>query len=91
MDKFDSDDRLFVFDAEKWDRICEADYCLPEEPSVTEVNNGINAYQCQLEIWGSKVTLIAPRIFTAGKDHKPQLIPSLNMQSAACISMTTRW
>ena len=24
-----------------------------------------NAYQCQLEIWGSKATLIAPRIFTA--------------------------
>lgn len=27
-----------------------------------------NAYQCQLEIWGSKMTLIAPRIFTAGAD-----------------------
>lgn len=33
-----------------------------------------NAYQCQLEVWGSKVTLIAPRIFTAGADFKPQLI-----------------
>lgn len=33
-----------------------------------------NAYQCQLEVWGSKATLIAPRIFTAGADFKPQLI-----------------
>lgn len=33
-----------------------------------------NAYQCQLEIWGSKATLIAPRIFTAGADIKPKLI-----------------
>ena len=33
-----------------------------------------NAYQCQLEIWGSKATLIAPRIFTAGADLKPKLI-----------------
>ena len=33
-----------------------------------------NAYQCQLEIWGSKVTLIAPRIFTAGADYEPQII-----------------
>lgn len=33
-----------------------------------------NAYQCQLEIWGSKATLIAPRIFTAGADYQPVLI-----------------
>lgn len=33
-----------------------------------------NAYQCQLEVWGSKTTLIAPRIFTAGSDLQPQLI-----------------
>ncbi len=33
-----------------------------------------NAYQCQLEVWGSKATLIAPRIFTAGVDVKPGLI-----------------
>ena len=32
-----------------------------------------NAYQCQLEVWGSKATLIAPRIFTAGADVKPRL------------------
>lgn len=33
-----------------------------------------NAYQCQLEVWGSKATLIAPRIFTAGVDFFPSLI-----------------
>lgn len=33
-----------------------------------------NAYQCQLEVWGSKATLIAPRIFTAGADFSPPLI-----------------
>lgn len=33
-----------------------------------------NAYQCQLEVWGSKATLIAPRIFTAGPDLKPTVL-----------------
>lgn len=33
-----------------------------------------NAYQCQLEVWGSRQTLIAPRIFTAGDDVHPTLI-----------------
>lgn len=33
-----------------------------------------NAYQCQLEIWGSGATLIAPRIFTAGADFSPHII-----------------
>lgn len=33
-----------------------------------------NAYQCQLEVWGSKATLIAPRIFTAGADFNPQIL-----------------
>jgi len=33
-----------------------------------------NAYQCQLEVWGSKATLIAPRIFTAGADFSPQIV-----------------
>lgn len=32
-----------------------------------------NAYQCQLEVWGSKATLIAPRIFTAGAGYAPTL------------------
>lgn len=33
-----------------------------------------NAYQCQLEVWGSKMLLIAPRIFTAGAEFRPSLI-----------------
>ena len=33
-----------------------------------------NAYQCQLEVWGSRTTLIAPRIFTAGADVRPGFI-----------------
>ncbi len=33
-----------------------------------------NAYQCQLEVWGSLKTVIAPRIFTAGADYSPSLI-----------------
>lgn len=33
-----------------------------------------NAYQCQLEVWGSRMTLLAPRIFTAGPDFEPPLI-----------------
>ena len=33
-----------------------------------------NAYQCQLEVWGSRATLLAPRIFTAGSDFDPPLI-----------------
>ena len=33
-----------------------------------------NAYQCQLEMWGSETTLIAPRIFTAGPDFYPKII-----------------
>lgn len=42
---------------------------------VAQISFGMdNAYQCQLEVWGSKVTLIAPRIFTAGPEFKPVLI-----------------
>lgn len=33
-----------------------------------------NAYQCQLEVWGSKATLIAPRIFTAPDGFSPQVL-----------------
>ena len=42
--------------------------------AVLENKNGLcaqisfgmdNAYQCQLEVWGSRATLIAPRVFTA--------------------------
>lgn len=51
--------------------------------AVLENENGLcaqvsfgmdNAYQCQLEIWGSNATLIAPRIFTAGDGVQPDLI-----------------
>ena len=37
-----------------------------------------NAYQCQLEVWGSKQTLIAPRIFTAGTGVRPSLVLRLS-------------
>ena len=33
-----------------------------------------NAYKCELEIWGSRATLTASRIFTAGSDYAPELI-----------------
>ncbi|MBM6885151.1 Gfo/Idh/MocA family protein [Pseudoflavonifractor phocaeensis] len=46
-----------------------------EVGEVAQISFGMdNAYQCQLEIWGSKATLIAPRIFTAGDGVKPTLI-----------------
>ena len=32
-----------------------------------------NAYRCRLEVWGSRVTLAADRIFTAGPDYAPVL------------------
>lgn len=32
-----------------------------------------NAYQCQLEVWGSKATLIAPRVFTAPPEFQPTM------------------
>lgn len=39
---------------------------------VAQISFGMdNAYQCQLEVWGSKATLSAKRIYTA----PPQLIP----------------
>jgi len=33
-----------------------------------------NAYQCQLEVWGSKAVLSAPRIFTAPDGFAPELV-----------------
>lgn len=41
MEPFNSDERLFVFDKEKWKKQCEMDYSLPDPPTVTEVENGI--------------------------------------------------
>lgn len=46
-----------------------------EDGLCAQVSFGMdNAYQCQLEVWGSKATLIAPRIFTAGDSVQPGLI-----------------
>lgn len=46
-----------------------------EDHLCAQISFGMdNAYQCQFEAWGSKATLIAPRIFTAGADVNPQLI-----------------
>lgn len=33
-----------------------------------------NSYKCELEVWGSKASLSANRIFTAGADVEPELI-----------------
>lgn len=37
-----------------------------------------NAYKCELELWGSKGYLKAPRIFTAPPDFAPDLIQIIN-------------
>lgn len=43
-----------------------------DEGQCAQLSFGMdNAYQCQLEIWGSDATLIASRIFTAGADDPP--------------------
>lgn len=70
-------------------RVVQARLCRPEGYEVdlygsvvlendgglcAQVSFGMdNAYQCQLEVWGSRATLIAPRIFTAGADVAPQI------------------
>lgn len=47
-----------------------------------------NAYQCQLEVWGSKLTLIAPRIFTAPHDYIPRFqIYDSRGTSTACLEL----
>lgn len=46
-----------------------------EDGLCAQVSFGMdNAYQCQLEVWGSKATLIAPRIFTAGPELRPPML-----------------
>ena len=46
-----------------------------EDGLCAQISFGMdNAYQCQLEVWGSKATLLAPRIFTAGAEIRPKLI-----------------
>lgn len=45
-----------------------------DEGLCAQISFGMdNAYQCQLEVWGSKKTLIAPRIFTAGDGFAPTI------------------
>jgi dTDP-3,4-didehydro-2,6-dideoxy-alpha-D-glucose 3-reductase len=42
---------------------------------IFQVSYGMdNSYKCELEIWGSKGSLTASRIFTAGQDFNPVLI-----------------
>lgn len=42
---------------------------------VAQISFGMdNAYKCEFEAWGSKGTLMATRIFTAGEDFRPELI-----------------
>lgn len=71
-------------------RLAQARLCRPEGYEVdlygsavvendagmcAQVSFGMdNAYQCRLEAWGSKATLIAPRVFTAGAGFEPPLI-----------------
>lgn len=46
-----------------------------DEGMCAQISFGMdNAYQCQLEVWGSKATLVAPRIFTAGPGIQPPLL-----------------
>ena len=55
-----------------------------EDHLCAQISFGMdNAYQCQLEAWGSKATLVAPRIFTAGPDICPQLI--LHSSAGECV------
>ena len=51
-----------------------------DDGMCAQISFGIdNAYQCRLEIWGSKGTLIAPRVFTAGAGVKPRIILQSSM------------
>jgi dTDP-3,4-didehydro-2,6-dideoxy-alpha-D-glucose 3-reductase len=39
-----------------------------------------NAYRCELEVWGSRGTLLATRIFTAGEGFEPEVIVATDRQ-----------
>lgn len=46
-----------------------------QDGQAAQISFGMdNAYQCQLEVWGSRITLIASRVFTAGADVTPTLL-----------------
>ena len=52
------------------------------EGIVAQVAFGMdNAYKCELEVWGSKATITATRIFTAGEGFEPEIIISTSTQS----------
>lgn len=37
-----------------------------------------HSYKCELEVWGSKGTLLAPRVFTAPAEYEPELRITIN-------------
>jgi NDP-hexose-3-ketoreductase len=42
---------------------------------IAQVSFGMdNFYKCELEVWGSKGTLVATRIFTAGPEFEPEAV-----------------
>ncbi|MBN1056559.1 gfo/Idh/MocA family oxidoreductase [Clostridium botulinum] len=46
---------------------------------VAQISFGMdNSYKCQLEIWGSKGEIIAPRIFTAPAEFNPEITLTIN-------------
>ena len=45
-----------------------------------------NAYQCQLEVWGSRATLTASRIFTAGPELRPPMVLRTSTEEKQCSS-----
>ena len=51
-----------------------------QDGTTAQISYGMdNAYQCELEIWGSKATLRTDRIFTAGSDY----VPKLNLKTSS--------
>ncbi|KIL08036.1 hypothetical protein SR42_02980 [Clostridium botulinum] len=50
-----------------------------ESGKVAQISFGMdNSYKCQLEIWGSKGEIIAPRIFTAPAEFNPEITLTIN-------------
>lgn len=45
-----------------------------DDGQVAQLSFGMdNSYKCELEVWGSKGTLLATRIFTAGEGFEPEI------------------
>lgn len=54
-----------------------------EEGLVAQISFGMdNSYKCELEVWGSKGHLTAPRIFTAPPDFNVKLYLNINNQES---------